>query len=364
MISNSRRFGFSDWLFSALLAANFLAVVPCLAQDSPAGTPAPTGPQTDVETPGNPPATTPEQEAQTTGTEDATGYDQGFFGLDLYTGRSNLPGQRQFSDGFWIGYGPAYPSNAYLRWVTGKGAEAKVSIGTGDLYRGPNSLVRQPNEAWYQKPLGNAKITLGKYYVPFALQEWQYESKWGGMIQSSFGATDVSASLNYDRTTDRPNFYSRLGHNLGPNLNVGVSLGVGRGISFGTPQDKAFGLDLTAKWRGFQFISEAVDIRRRSADRFGFIFGKLSYENLGKWKPFLSRDTWNDRSGNYGSFHSTTAGLDVQLSSTLAVQAAYAHTSQPSRQNISWIQLHWTPQWKYFDERKERGIGRLAPANK
>jgi hypothetical protein len=313
----------------------------------------------DVQTPGNPPALTEEQETKSTATPEETpaeaGYARGFFGLDYYAGRSNLAGQRRFSDGFWIGSGPAYPANAYLRWETGNGAEAKFSYGTGSLYRGPNSVVTQPNEAWYQTPLGNTKsntkVTLGKFYVPFALQEWQYESKWGGMVQTSWGKTDLSASLNADRLTDNPNLYTRLGHNLSENINVGVSLGLGRGISFGTPQNKAFGVDLTANWRKFSLISEYVDIRRRAADRFSFGFAKLSYE-AGKWRPFVSRHSWNDRSGNYGSFRSSTAGVDFQVSPQVVLQAAVSHNPG---QNVKWLQIHWTPEWKYYDEREAKG---------
>ncbi len=326
-----------------------------VAQENPS---APTTSGPSIETAGVPPATTPAQEEKkdTPSTPvpatQTPAYDQGFFGLDYFVGRSNLPGSRQFSDGFWIGLGPAFPSNAYLRWEAANGATAKVSIGTGELYRRPNATLRQPNEAWYQIPQGQTKITLGKYYVPFAIQDWQYEPKWGAMAQRAFGTSDISASLNIDPMTDKPNLYTRLGHNLSENVNVGASFAFGRGISYGTDQNKMFGLDLTASWRGFQLLSEIVDLRRRSSDRLFFVGNKLTYENLGKWKPFVSRHSWNDRSGNYGSFRSTTLGVDYQLSSTITVEAAYAHTSQ---QNVRWLQLHWTPEWKYYDEAKEKG---------
>jgi len=64
----------------------------------------------------------------------------------------------------------------------------------------------------------------------------------------------------------------------------------------------------------------------------------LSYEKLGKWTPFISRHSWHDRADELGSFHSTTAGLDYQLTPNLILEGAYAHTSE---QGVWWLQMHW-----------------------
>ena len=229
------------------------------------------------------------------------------------------------------------------------GAEARLSIGTGNLYRGDQSTVRQPQEAWYQVRVGGSKVTLGKYYVPFALQEWQYETKWGGMVQKSVGATDLSASLNYDQNTHRPNFYARAGRALSPNLSVGLSLGLGRGLSFGTDQDKAFGVDVSAQWRGFQLSSEYFNLRRRAADRFYFAHTKIVYDRLGKLKPFVGRYSWNDKGGTFGSFRSSVIGLNYEVVPTVTLETALAHTGD---RNVSWVQVHWTPEIKLYDEQK------------
>jgi hypothetical protein len=126
-------------------------------------------------------------------------------GVDAYSGISNLTGYKRYSDGFWAaGAGPAYPSIAYLKWQESNGATAKFAYGTGDLYRGRNSIVTQPVEAWYQRPLGKFSLTAGKFWVPFALQEWQYETKWGVQLQRTFGSTNVTGSVNYDRVTHDP----------------------------------------------------------------------------------------------------------------------------------------------------------------
>lgn len=311
----------------------------------------PVQPQTDVQTPGNPSAETSVKEEQAPENADKITSSQAFVGLDLYGGRSTLPGLRRFSDGLWVGAGAVYPSAIVARWQNPKEQQAKLAIGVGSLYRNSDTVLNQPHEAWFQTPQGKNVLTVGKYYVPFAIQEWEYETKWGAMLQSSRGKTDLTASVNYDDIVRRPNLYTRAGYNFSERLSAGVSAGFGRGISFGTSQNRALGLDLTAKWRKVQFLSEYVDIRRRSSDRFSFLFGKISLENTGRFTPYLSRHTWSDRSENFGGFNTTTLGLTFQATPSLVLETAYAHTSQGNR---SWLQLHWTPEIKVYDSAKKK----------
>ena len=294
------------------------------------------------------PTQTQEEQAQKmhASEEPQENLNQGFAGLDFYAGRSNVEDARRFSHGFWAGSAPVYPGTFYLRWTMRKGAEAKLAIGTGDLYRSKNSALHQPHEAWYQTPRGSAKIMVGKFYVPFAVQEWEYETKWGAMAQKSIGATDLTASLNLDQATHRPNLYARAGRSLNSKINVGVSAALGRGISYGSVHDKALGADLTAGWRGFELLGEYVTFRSRASDRFSFAFAKISYDGLGKLQPFVARYRWNDKSDTFGNFRSSVIGLNYQILPTLSLETAYADTGE---RNVSWIQIHWTPEFKFYE---------------
>jgi hypothetical protein len=79
--------------------------------------------------------------------------------------------------------------------------------------------------------------------------------------------------------------------------------------------------------------------RDPSSSRFYFGYGKLSYDGLGAWKPFVARYLWNDAGETFGRFRSTTYGLGYQVTLSLALEGAYAATSD---KNVSWVQLHWT----------------------
>jgi hypothetical protein len=296
---------------------------------------------TEAHTPGSsvtdkpvePPGTAP----QTTAQETPTGLS---VGVDIYSGFSSLTGAHGFNDGFWVGgTGPAFPSNVYLHYASRNGSAAHLALGTGRLYRGAGRLVSQPYEVWYKQPLGKTTFTLGKYYVPFSLLEWEYETKYGVMAERAFGPYSVTASLNYNGDTDAPNAYLRGSRTFGENLNVGVSLGGGKGLSYNSVHNRAAGVDLTAKWRGWQLLAEYEVMRRRSDERFRFGFAKVSYENLSRFKPFIGRYSWNDTTGELGRLRNTVVGFGYQLKPGLALETGYARTSDEPHW---WAQIHWT----------------------
>lgn len=264
-------------------------------------------------------------------------------GVDLYFGVSNLRRERRFRDGFWIGYGTAYPSVVYARYANAGGETAKLALGAGKLYGSATPTVHQPVEAWYQKPVGTFNVTAGKFYVPFELQEWQYETKWGVMLQKSQGAYDFAGSLNYNFNVEEPNAYVRVARRFGTRATVGLSLGAGRGLSYDSIHNKAFGLDATVNYRGFQLISSYMGLRSgSSSDDFNFGFAKLSYTGLGRFTPFVSRHRWVDKSGDLDSFRSTTLGLTYQLTRRVALDAAY---SAIPNKRVPWAQIHWIQEW-------------------
>lgn len=259
-------------------------------------------------------------------------------GIDAYSGASNLQGQHRFSDGFWAsGASLAYPSAAYARLQKPDGTAAKFSIGTGDLYRGSSRTVKQPIELWIQKPLQKLTVTGGKYYVPFALQEWQYETKYGVQLQRAFGASDLTASLNYNRDTNRPNLYFRAGRNFSETLNAGISLASGAGLSYGSIHNRGIALDTSLQARNFKLYGEVLALQRRASDRFTFAYTKLVYDKYARVKPFVAYYKWNDRSDTFGDFRSIAYGATVEVKPGVLIEGGGAATAD---KNILWLQLH------------------------
>lgn len=259
-------------------------------------------------------------------------------GLDLYNGISNLPGQHRFRDGFWAGSAATFPSVGYVQWDNAQGASARISVGAGKLYNGSNTAIRQPVEAYYQRPIGRLTATVGKYWIPFAQMEWEYETKPGLMLQWEGKASNLVASLNYNQNINTSNAYLRYGRKLGKNTDIGVSLGAGKGLSYDSAHNRALGLDFVHGWRGLRFSGEYFVMQNRSSDRFTFGCAKVSYEKLGRWTPFVHYNAWKDKSEELGRFRSTTFGMDYQLTPLLTIEGAFAATSG---KGVSWLELHW-----------------------
>ncbi len=241
-------------------------------------------------------------------------------GIDYYSGVSDLEGERRFSDGMWAGSSAAYPSVGYLRWEDGKGSAAKLSVGLGSMYTDPGSTLDQPVEAWWQAPAGKASVTVGKFWVPFALQEWQYETKPGVMLQCPGSVPGgrlrqlqrghpqrerVPAPRPQLRAGPRTRGFPGGGKGLSYTQRARPRLGAGRLL-------RLAGLARERRIRG--------NLRDSSSRRFYFGYGKLSYENLGAWKPFVARYLWTDDGEAFGRFRSTTYGVGHQVAPGLALE--------------------------------------------
>lgn len=327
---------------------SWLMCWPALAQNETATDNAVTGnpPETPEVVRGSQQNPTPVEVSAQAEAKDETPVTSLSVGGDLYYGRSDLEGFKSLRDGFWAaGAGPSFPSVVQLRLNTRADSEAKLAFGIGRLYTDSESTLDQPHEAWYRIPTRGLNLTIGKYYVPFALQEWQYETKWGVMLEGESGATNWAASTNYNHNTDRPNIYGRVGRNFGKKLNVGLSLGAGKGLSYDSIHDKALGLDATASRNGWNLYGEYMALRRRSDERFDFGWLKLEYDKLGKFKPFVAHWRWRDTTDTFGNFRSSGIGASYSILPQLAIEGGLARTSE---QNVKWIQLHWTPDWKLW----------------
>lgn len=261
-------------------------------------------------------------------------------GADTYLGGSNMSGIHRFSDGIWAGAGAYYPSVSYLQWQGSRGDVVKLTAGMGEISTGSASYLHQPIEAYWQRPMGKAQVTVGKFWVPFAQQEWLYESKPGISAQWSGEKSSFIAAANLTTESHSPVMYLRGTRKVANDVEVGASLALGRGFCSDSSHNRGISLDTNIGFSGFRFYGEGNSFgARKSGNSFGYLSGKLYYEKLGTWKPFIANFRWNDKSGALGNFRSTACGIDYQLTPNIGVEGAIADTSGG---NVSWVQVHWT----------------------
>lgn len=257
-------------------------------------------------------------------------------GMDYYNGISSVPGHSRFSDGLWAGSYLAAPSLGYARWEDGRGNGVRVSMGIGGMYTGAGTTLNQPVEAYWQKTMGQTSVTVGKFWLPFGAQEWEYETRPGVMFQWSGGPHALALSTNYNTTTHRINAYAHGSRSFGQSASLGISVGGGRGLTYDTPHDLMWGVDGMASYRGWRLTGEYVGALSGGRG-FQFTTAKLAYERLGAWRPYVGLYSWNDHSGALGAFSSHVYGLQYQLTGATAVEMAVAPTSQ---KHTYWLQIH------------------------
>lgn len=260
------------------------------------------------------------------------------FGLDYYAGVSNLGGRRSFNDGFWAGSSTALPSTFHFGWANTHGSSAKLSVGTGDLYLASGSMLKQPVEAWMRQEIGTFSITFGKFWVPFAVQEWVYETKPGLMLEWTNNGIDLTASFNYNENTRTNNSYLRVGKRFGETFNAGFSLAAGKGLSYDSVHDRAWGLDASLNWRNWELTGEFMEALH-STGNFRFGYARLASNHFDRWQPFISFYGWEDGTGTFGRFRSTVYGMNYQLTQEIGLEGAYAPTSD---KRVWWLQVHFT----------------------
>lgn len=263
-------------------------------------------------------------------------------GADLFYGASNLPGAHRFRDGFWIGAGPLYPSNLYGIYRGEDGLNAKVAVSLGKQYNGSVEGFDQPVEAYVSKNYRGTDLTIGKFYVPFELLEWQYETEYGVQAARDFGRSgSLTVALTRNRRRNALNAYARFARTFGI-ATLGISLGGGRGFSYDTDHDKGAALDLTLEKGRLRFESSVIAAQQNgAASRFGFIFARLNYQLTPKTELYLSRHSWSDRLEQQGNGHFSTLGAVFHLNDHLAVEGALSRSGEQPR-NVRWIQLHYT----------------------
>jgi len=255
---------------------------------------------------------------------------------EYYWGAAGGNGYTRFRDGYWAGNGPAYPSYAALEWQGSGDRRLRLSAGLGNLYLGRDAPFEEPLEAYYKTPLGPATLTAGKFYVPFALQEWEYETKYGMMVQWSAPRWDGALAFTYNTATRRPNLYARSARRAG-SATLGLSLAAGTGWTYNSSHRLAWGADISAAGGKWEFLSEYL----RGDSEYGgfeFAFGKLTYTGAKRLTPYLGAYHWSDRAGELAHFRSALAGARYALTRHLDVEGGYAATTDKGKW---WLQCHW-----------------------
>lgn len=262
-------------------------------------------------------------------------------GAEVWYGMSNLPGAHRFRDGFWLGAGPFYPSNVYGLYNGKDGLAAKVAVSVGKFYNGSNAGFDQPIEAYVSKPVGKVTLTAGKFYVPFEIAEWEYETEFGLQANRDWGkAGSLTTALNYNRARNTPNFYARYARTFG-HATFGLSVGGGRGFFYDTDHNRGVAADATIEHRRFRLESSATVARANgSASQFSFAFVRLNYQLDPKTGLYISRHSWTDRLEQEGNGHYSTVGAVYQLNKNISLEGALSHSGELDR-NISWVQLHY-----------------------
>lgn len=262
-------------------------------------------------------------------------------GIDYYWGVTGQGSERtRFRDGFWAGSGIAFPSNAALQWQGQRGQKFRLALGLGDLHNGQAALLHQPLEAYFQMPVRSSTLTVGKFFVPFGVQEWEYESKTGVMLQKSTPRWDHALAATYNSSTKRSNYYMRHAFKSGESTSVGVSLAKGEGWTYNSSHRSGWGGDVSHSFGKWQGLAEFLKCHGDSGD-MDFAFVKLTYTGGKRLTPYVGFYRWSDEAEELGDFRSAVVGATYQLTRLLSVEGGYADTmsADTSDKGRWWLQL-------------------------
>jgi len=259
------------------------------------------------------------------------------FGIETWLGASNAQGYRRISDQFWAAQSSFTPSLASATYGDGKGRTVKVGLGFGEATLGSNRFMPQPVEAWVRDAQGSSVWTVGRFFAPFGVQEWQYEPRDGVQLEAPWlrGNVAIAVQGSKDRRTSG---YLRYGRDVAEGWNVGVSAAAGAGFSYGSPQDRGFGGDVTGTAGRMSLMAEA-DQFAGGGSAFRFAMARVDYAVHPKWSPFVAAYRWRETGAeSLGSWKSTMAGVAWKIVDGLDLEAAVARAAG---RDVRWFQFHW-----------------------
>lgn len=263
-------------------------------------------------------------------------------GAELFYGASNLDSAHRYRDGFWVGAGPNYPSNVYGIYRGTDGTVARLAVSLGKLYNGSVSNFDQPVEAYVSQTYHGVELTTGKFYVPFELAEWEYETEFGVQAARDWGTKgSLTTAITLNRARNAANGYLRYAKTAGI-ATFGVSFGAGRGFSYDTDHNRGAALDLTLE-KGRLILESSVLAAQKdgSHSRFLFAFARMNYAFNPKTDLYISRHSWTDRLDQQGNGHYSTVGAVFRINKSLALEGSVARSGELDK-NIRSIQLHYT----------------------
>lgn len=260
-------------------------------------------------------------------------------GGDLYYGLSNITGPtRRMTDGAWAAVGTLYPSVLSLNWAGNGGDSAVASLGVGDMYVGSERTTQQPVECFYRRTLGSGKVTLGKHYTPFALQEWEYETRWGAMYEVDVSTLSLTVSTAYNKDTRAMNTIGRVARKVAANTTVGISGACGRGWSYCTSHAWGYGMDVETGIGAVTLSGEFLEARGRNGT-FQFAFAKVMAEAAKGWRPYVGAYYGHDVADEMGELRSCVLGVEIDAMPHLVLEPG---VGRASGRNVWWAQAHVT----------------------
>jgi hypothetical protein len=255
-------------------------------------------------------------------------------GADIYFGLSNLTGPtRRLTDRQWAAVETYEPSVVYVEWAGAAGDDARLSLGVGDVYTGSDRITRQPVECLWKRPVGTTTVTLGKHYTPFAIQEWEYETRWGAMAETEAGPFSVSLSLTHNPDTHAVNSILRVARKAGAHLEIGVSAAAGRGWSYATSHSKGYGLDAVAQLGAVTLSTEGL-VAEGPNGRYTFGFVKAETEARPGWRPYIGAYYGHDTADEMGELRSAALGIEIDATPNLMLEPG---VGRASGRNVWWL---------------------------
>ncbi len=255
-------------------------------------------------------------------------------GADVFFGIANLAGPtRRITDRQWAAIQTFEPSVVYVEWAGAGGDDLRLSLGVGDNYTGSDRSTKQPVECLWRRPVGEATLTVGKHWSPFAIQEWEYETRWGAMLETEIAESALAISVTHNDDTHAANVLARVGREVAAGVEVGVSLAAGRGWSYATSHSKGFGLDARAEIGTVTLTAEGV-VAEGLNGRFTFGFVKTMVTAAQGWRPYLGAYYGHDTADEQGELRSAALGVEIDAMPHLMIEPG---VGRASGRNVWWL---------------------------
>jgi hypothetical protein len=263
-------------------------------------------------------------------------------GLDFYGGVSDINAFTSYTDQLWAGQSTFTPSVLHADY-DGK-TKARVAIGVGKLSRGSGATYAPIVEGWAERIIGKGTVRVGRFFAPFATQEWEYESKDGVQWSHEGGDSGVNLSLVRDRNTRQNALYGRVFQGVAHNTTMGLSLATGKSVSYGA-YTQGMGLDFTKTTSSGTFRADWEHFRDSSSENFNFAFARYDHTKHAILHPYISRYDWSQKGsvGSGGSYHASVLGIQYILPKNLTLDAGRVFEG---KRNRNYVQITWNATWQ------------------